>query len=234
MTLGCFCLPFCTFGWVVQWILTLYVHLGNQYSHLYVNRPLHLASANIGQFQVQRFTPFCRRCYCYSCHGSDQVFRQHISMMHFGVPSLKPTCLWSNSWHIQMLHDGPVPKALRSNAEPLAESYLDASGKKRCVGKKDKLKESQFLASFHGPFVYVRHDCLNLSGLFLLVHFVSICERFLGYCRAYTKAFGYRMASLFPNMHEGVWGFRDKENCMPLFFRLLLKPAVRQIFFLSM
>ena len=64
-------------------------------------------------------------------------------MMHFGVGSMKPTCLWSNSWHIQKLDDGPVPKHVRRTAEPLATTYTDHRGVKRCVGKKKELKESQ-------------------------------------------------------------------------------------------
>ena len=35
---------------------------------------------------------------------------------------------------------------------------------------------------------------------------------FLLELRAYTKAFGYRVASIFPNMMDGVWGFRTPED----------------------
>ena len=68
------------------------------------------------------------------CHR--QVFRQQIWMRHFGVKSQKATCLWSNSWHIQHLDNGPVPKALRDASQPLAKTYHDQGGVKRCTGKK--------------------------------------------------------------------------------------------------
>ena len=77
----------------------------------------------------------------------EQVFRQSLWMMHFGVSSMKPTCLWSNSSHIQRLDDGPVPKDVKKTAKPLATTYTDAHGVKRCVVKKRELKESQFLSS---------------------------------------------------------------------------------------
>lgn len=64
-------------------------------------------------------------------------------MRHFGVKSKKPTCLWSNSSHISKLNLGPVPKGMAVASEPLAVSYTDARGKKRCTGKKKALKESQ-------------------------------------------------------------------------------------------
>ena len=79
------------------------------------------------------------------CHR--QVFRQQIWMRHFGVKSQKATCLWSNSWHIQHLDNGPVPKALRDASQPLAKTYHDQGGVKRCTGKKRELKESQLLGS---------------------------------------------------------------------------------------
>ena len=68
-------------------------------------------------------------------------------MRHYGVKSQKATCLWSNSWHIQYLDNGPVPKALRDASQPLAKTYRDQGGVKRCTGKKKELKESQFLIS---------------------------------------------------------------------------------------
>lgn len=64
-------------------------------------------------------------------------------MRHYGSLSWKPTCLWSNSWHIQKLDLGPLTKDQKASAESLAKSYIDRHGVKRCVGKKKKLKESQ-------------------------------------------------------------------------------------------
>ena len=34
-----------------------------------------------------------------------QVFRETIMMRHYGVQSLKPTCLWSNSYHLRDLNE---------------------------------------------------------------------------------------------------------------------------------
>ena len=72
-----------------------------------------------------------------------EVFRTNIYMRHYGSLSWKPTCLWSNSWHIQKLDLGPLTKDQKASAESLAKSYIDRHGVKQCVGKKKKLKESQ-------------------------------------------------------------------------------------------
>lgn len=74
-----------------------------------------------------------------------QVFRETIMMRHYGVQSLKPTCLRSNSYHLRDLNLGPLPEKLRSTCVALATTYTDARGVKRCVGKKKILKASQTL-----------------------------------------------------------------------------------------
>lgn len=37
--------------------------------------------------------------------------------------------------------------------------------------------------------------------------------------RSYTKAFGYKVASLYPNMHEGVWGLRTSQDHVSQFLK---------------
>lgn len=59
-----------------------------------------------------------------------KVFRQKIFMRHYGGKSVKPTCLWSNSWRIQKVDQGPLTKDMASTAEPLATTYTDRKGKK--------------------------------------------------------------------------------------------------------
>jgi len=64
----------------------------------------------------------------------------------FGAPTAKPVYLWSNS---EFVHDLGV-KLDRSQMESakgevLARKYVDANGKRRCVGT-SQLKESQWLA----------------------------------------------------------------------------------------
>ena len=66
-------------------------------------------------------------------------------MKHYGVASWKPTCLWSNSYHVKDLDPGPLTPAMRANSVALAMTYRDARGVKRCVGKKKILKDSQIL-----------------------------------------------------------------------------------------
>lgn len=66
-------------------------------------------------------------------------------MKHYGVASWKPTCLWSNSFHVKDLDLGSLTPAMKANSVPLAMTYRDARGVKRCVGKKKTLKESQIL-----------------------------------------------------------------------------------------
>lgn len=74
-----------------------------------------------------------------------QVFRQRLWMRHFGVGSWKETILWSNSHYISLLDHGPLTKQMRQTSTPLASTYVDARGVKRCVGKKKILKQSQWL-----------------------------------------------------------------------------------------
>ena len=40
---------------------------------------------------------------------------------------------------------GPLNQDMKSTSSPLAKKYRDASGKARCVGKKEELKNSQWL-----------------------------------------------------------------------------------------
>ena len=93
-----------------------------------------------------------------------QVFRQKIWMRKYGVPSWKATMLWSNSWHVQKLDLGAMTKEEKAESVPLAKTYTDKRGKKRCVGKKKTMKESQILAWYSSCF----STCLQA--------FFSICD----------------------------------------------------------
>jgi hypothetical protein len=64
-------------------------------------------------------------------------------MRHFGVHSVKPTCLWANTWRVQFLDDGLLSEEQKKKSEPLAVTYRDGEGKPRCTGKRKELKESQ-------------------------------------------------------------------------------------------
>ena len=142
------------------------------------------------------------------CHR--QVFRQQIWMRHFGVKSQKATCLWSNSWHIQHLDNGPVPKALRDASQPLAKTYHDQGGVKRCTGKKGNSRNRSCLVQC--SFKKIEDFFVGVVGIFWLV---DLLFRFCSDApdlRAYTKAFGYKIASILPNLSDGVMGLRfDKD-----------------------
>ena len=66
-------------------------------------------------------------------------------MKKYGVASCKPSLIWSNSWMIKELDLGPLTDSEKANSIPLAHSYRDRNGVKRCTGKKRTLKESQTL-----------------------------------------------------------------------------------------
>ena len=100
-----------------------------------------------------------------------QVFRQNIWMRHFGNPSWKQTCLWSNSHHISSLDMGPLTSDLKETSIPLARSYQDSYGKKRCVGNKKELRESQPLA---GTIFWAQ---LHLNDWFLLLGKLTTHEK---------------------------------------------------------
>jgi hypothetical protein len=98
-----------------------------------------------------------------------KIYRQKMYMWHFGNPSVKATCLWSNSSGIGKLDLGPVTRdsltfqslsaqdcvrvSLYSEliasqeasrrARALAKTYRDRYGKKRVTGLKKELKQSQ-------------------------------------------------------------------------------------------
>lgn len=156
-----------------------------------------------------------------------EVFRQKFSMRHFGVKTAKPTCLWSNSWHINEFDLGPVPKEARLKSETLAKTYEDKRGVKRCVGKKEALKESQKLICRIDHidlyslkigqlfFCNLLLACVQVwcgCSLLLLWEPSGVQSQQLWVLRAYTKAFGYRLCDLLPNMKEGVWGFRAVQD----------------------
>ena len=83
------------------------------------------------------FTVIFTVCLCFCATTmAIQVFRQKIWMRKYGVPSWKATMLWSNSWHVQKLDLGAMTKEEKAESVPLAKTYTDKRGKKRCVGKK--------------------------------------------------------------------------------------------------
>lgn len=72
-----------------------------------------------------------------------EVFKQRLWMRKYGVPSCKPSIIWSNSFHIMDLDLGPMTEYEKATSIPLATSFKDQKGVKRCTGKKKTLKESQ-------------------------------------------------------------------------------------------
>lgn len=66
-------------------------------------------------------------------------------MKKYGVASCKPSVIWSNSWKIRELDLGPLTDSEKASSTPLAHSYRDRNGVKRCTGKKGSLKASQTL-----------------------------------------------------------------------------------------
>lgn len=84
-------------------------------------------------------------------------------MRHYGADSWKPTCLWSNSCHIRYLDCGPLNHEQKLTSRPLAHVYMDAAGKKRCVGKKGILKDSQHLGSKSSMFCKFSNSILPLQ-----------------------------------------------------------------------
>ena len=64
-------------------------------------------------------------------------------MRKYGVPSCKPSMIWSNSSKIKDLDLGPMTENEKATAIPLATTYHDKKGVKRCTGKKNTLKASQ-------------------------------------------------------------------------------------------
>ena len=69
-------------------------------------------------------------------------------MKKYGVSSWKPTTLWSNSSLISEIDLGAMSVEERMQSVPLATTYLDKNGVKRCTGKKKLLKSSQILVFF--------------------------------------------------------------------------------------
>ena len=109
--------------------------------------------ANIAYVSLQKLVYFTQQrlfCLAFLClrgvvfpPAAHEVFRQQIMMRHFGVHSVKPTCLWANTWKVQFLDDGPLSEEQKKKSEPLAVTYRDGEGKPRCTGKRKELKESQ-------------------------------------------------------------------------------------------
>lgn len=114
--------------------------------------------------------------------------------------------LWSNSCHVQKLDLGKIEQSMRETAIPLAHVYVDKHGKKRCCGKKKVLKESQSLDKII--------SCSFMECARAIVCNIASQSKSPLHprVRSYTKAFGYKLASLLPNMHEGVFGFRTAQD----------------------
>lgn len=84
----------------------------------------------------------CASVYVDSC-ALHKVFKQLSYLGMFGAPTAKPVYLWSNS---DSVHDlgTKLDKSLMCDGTgaALARKYVDANGKRRCVGTA-QLKESQ-------------------------------------------------------------------------------------------
>ncbi len=76
-----------------------------------------------------------------------------------------------NSHHISSLDMGPLTSDLKETSIPLARSYQDSHGKKRCVGNKKELRESQPLA---GAIFWAQ---LHLNDWFLLLGKLTTHEK---------------------------------------------------------
>ena len=153
-------------------------------------------------------------------------------MRHYGSKSWKPTCLWSNSCHIQKLDLGPLTKEQKDSAETLATSYVDRRGVKRCVGKKKQLKESQSFGctklmdtSIQQLLIrFLRDPKHCLLSLFPIFFRVCVSKYVFFPLRSYTKAFGYKLGSIFPDMQSGIRGLRKQKD--PTSFCFLVTVSV--------
>lgn len=150
-----------------------------------------------------------------------QVFRQRLWMRHFGVGSWKETILWSNSHYISLLDHGPLTKQMRQTSTPLASTYVDARGVKRCVGKKKILKQSQWLvwnvAILH--FMHMENQKWNIYIWYIFwfpekkketknvtpsIRYIYICLDIIIKYHTYTmKAYIYTHIFGFPN--KNIW-----------------------------
>lgn len=85
----------------------------------------------------------------------------------------------------------------------------------KMCGKEKILKQSQ-------PFGFNIYIKCFLHVLFLQeiknwgIYSIHVCGEKK---RSYTKAFGYKVASLYPNMHEGVWGLRTSQDHISQFLK---------------
>ena len=71
--------------------------------------------------------------------------------------------------------------------------------------------------SFEGITAARKQKMLYIFVICMVLHIFgnclcALCLLFPMYVRSYTKAFGYKLASIFPNMYEGVLGFRHVED----------------------
>ena len=107
--------------------------------------------------------------------ASVKVFKQLSYLGMFGAPSAKPVYLWSNSDAVSHL-GAKLNKSGMEDCprEALARKYVDANGKRRCVGT-DMLKTSQRSAQY----LFTQPECL-------FVRLLRIC--------------GYVACLLFPNV----------------------------------
>ena len=91
-----------------------------------------------------------------------QAFRTCFYMGNFSeTGSPKKHLLWSNDeGMLQMIHDraGYMSRAEQSKrSDKLTKTYVDSTGRKRCVGIRKKLKQSQILDPYYGIsfFLYI-------------------------------------------------------------------------------
>lgn len=126
------------------------------------------------------------------CH---KVFRQLIWMRHFGCGSWKQTCLWSNSVEVRCFNRGPLSVKQKAEAVPLAHTYVDSRGRKRCVGKKEQLKSSQHLLLGLALFYFDTKRLLGPMEIYTIITVVSVLFVFL-------RAIEFQNTE---GLHNGIW-----------------------------
>jgi hypothetical protein len=70
------------------------------------------------------------------------IFKVLVYMGAYGGPTLKPCYIWCNSERVSSLYK-PAPCMKVLETEQVAVKFIDGSGKRRCTGVADKLKQSQ-------------------------------------------------------------------------------------------
>ena len=93
---------------------------------------------------------------------------------------------------------------MKATAQSLVRRYVDAKGVTRYTGVKRKLKNSQL-----GPDNTCGTQLCECCLCLVKVHASIMCALC---CRKYTRAFGYRIGALLPNMCSHITGLRAPQE----------------------